>query len=70
MNYKDFQGVVAAMERVNIGQRTVNLKEIFKVISYHWEINRGVCHLKALQQKNMSHLLVSQKIPSSQENQN
>jgi hypothetical protein len=49
MNYRDFQSIVAAVERVNTGQRTAGPKEIFKVASYQWETNRGDCHLKALQ---------------------
>lgn len=48
MTYYDFQGIVATMEKVNLGQRSLVQERYNKVNSCHWEMNRESCHLKVL----------------------
>lgn len=50
MIHKGFQGIVAALERTNVGQKMTSPKETYKVTSCHQETNRGACQLKAPQE--------------------
>ena len=47
LSHKGFQGIVATVERANIGLRTIDLRETYKSNPCYQKMNQGASQLKA-----------------------